>query len=551
VPRRHARIEAEAPRQRAELPAETSSEPPAEPSAEPSVGAPASLDPFGGGFLPALADGRAPRAAWTALPGSDWPAAIAVAVRTTLVAGSGALVVVPDARDVARVDAAFTAALGPGRHVALTADLGPAERYRRWLAVRRGAVPAVVGTRAAMFAPVRRLGLVVVWDDGDDLHAEPRAPYPHVREVLCLRAHEAGVAALLGGYIRTAETAALVAAGWARSLDAPRDVVRRSAPRVQVAGEDEQLSRDVAARAARLPSLAWRVAHDALRTGPVLVQVPRRGYVPAVRCDRCRATARCAHCAGPLSLGGGDALVGCAWCGRSAGGWRCPQCGSGGFRAQAIGAHRTAEELGRAFPSVPVRSSGGDAVLSAVSADPALVVATPGAEPPAPGGYAAALLLDGWALLARPDLRAAEEALRRWVGAAALVRGAAAGGTVVLMADSALAPVQALVRWDPAGYAERELADRRALGFPPAVRLAVLTGPAPAVAELLTLAQLPPGADVLGPVPGREGAVRALVRVPKAHGAALARGLRAAQGVRSARKVPDPVRVQIDPVEIG
>jgi primosomal protein N' (replication factor Y) len=107
------------------------------------------------------------------------------------------------------------------------------------------------------------------------------------------------------------------------------------------------------------------------------------------------------------------------------------------------------------------------------------------------------------------------------------------------------------VRWDPAGYAERELADRRALGFPPAVRLAALTGPAPAVAELLTLADLPAGADVLGPVPGREGAVRALVRVPKAHGAALARALRAAQGVRSARKAPDPVRVQIDPVEIG
>src|SRR5659263_645516 len=105
----------------------------------------------------------------------------AAAVSASLAGGRGAVVVVPDARDVARVDAALGAALGPGRHVALTADLGPAKRYRRWLAVRRGAVSAVVGTRAAMFAPVPNLGLVVVWDDGDDLHAEPLAPYPHVR----------------------------------------------------------------------------------------------------------------------------------------------------------------------------------------------------------------------------------------------------------------------------------------------------------------------------------------------------------------------------------
>src|SRR5439155_27092337 len=76
------------------------------------------------------------------------------------------------------------------------------------------------------------------------------------------------------------------------------------------------------------------------------------------------------------------------------------------------------------------------AVLDTVPAEPALVVATPGAEPVATGGYGAALLLDGWALLARPDLRAGEEALRRWLNAAALVRPAGAGGRVVGGADA-------------------------------------------------------------------------------------------------------------------
>ena len=167
-------------------------------------------------------------------------------------------------------------------------------------------------------------------------------------------------------------------------------------------------------------------------------------------------------------------MPGCRWCGALAADWTCPRCGSGRLRALVTGAARTAEELGRAFPGVPVRTSGGQHVLAEVPAEPALVIATPGAEPVAAEGYAAALLLDGWALLGRPSLRAAEETLRRWLNAAALVRPR---GAVVVLAEASLPAVQALVRWDPVGFAERELAERAELGFPPAVRMAAVTGP--------------------------------------------------------------------------
>ena len=103
--------------------------------------------PAGQAFLAALAEGRPVRAAWSALPGPEWPAEIAVAAATTAAAGRGTVIVVPDARDLARVDAAL-AGVPHGGHVCLTADLGPAERYRRWLAVRRGLVRVVAGTRA-------------------------------------------------------------------------------------------------------------------------------------------------------------------------------------------------------------------------------------------------------------------------------------------------------------------------------------------------------------------------------------------------------------------
>ncbi|OIJ92605.1 primosome assembly protein PriA [Streptomyces sp. MUSC 14] len=521
-------------------------------------------------FLDALASGGAPRAVWTALPGPLWSEEAARAVAATLASGRGALVVVPDGRAAARVDAALTALLGPGRHALLTADAGPEKRYAQWLAVRRGAVRAVVGTRAAMFAPVRDLGLVAVWDDGDDSLSEQHAPQPHARDVLLLRAALDRCAFLLGGFGCTVEAAQLVASGWARPLVAGREQVRRAAPLVRTVGDDD-LGRDEAARAARLPTLAWQAAREGLRHGPVLVQVPRRGYAPRMACDRCRAPARCRHCSGPLQ--GQDAgVLRCGWCGREESAWHCPECGGFRLRAQVVGARRTAEELGRAFPAVPVRTSGREHVLDTVPGTPALVVSTPGAEPVAEGGYAAALLLDGWAMLVRPDLRAGEDALRRWIAASALVRPQGEGGTVVVVAEPTLRPVQALVRWDPVGHAVRELAERAELGFPPVSRMAAVTGVPASVAGFLASAELPPDAEVLGPVPvpptppgrpRRPGAPppgehweRALVRVPPGSGAALAAALKAAQAARMARGsgnsgAGESVRVRIDPPDIG
>ncbi|MCM1018444.1 primosomal protein N' [Micromonospora sp. XM-20-01] len=551
VPPRHARAEKAVPAD-ADAPADPDA--PADADARPGGRAEVDLRgwrdyPAGPALLRALTDGRPARAVWSAQPGEDWAGRYADAVAATVAGGRGAVVVVADARDLDRLDAALTAVLGAGRHVRLTAADGPARRYRAFLAARRGDVAVVIGTRAAMFAPVERLGLVAIWDDGDDLHAEPRAPYPHARDVLLTRAQLGDAAALVGGYARSAEAQLLVETSWAREVVADRAVVRARTPAMAPTGDDPQLARDPGAASARLPSLAWTSARDALRADlPVLVQVPRRGYVPSVACADCRTPARCPHCAGPLALPSAQGTPACRWCGRVAAAYACPECGGRRLRASVTGARRTAEELGRAFPGVPVRTSGREEVLATVPGGAGLVIATPGAEPVADGGYGAVLLLDSWALLTRADLRAGEEALRRWMAAAALARPGTAGGRVVVVADGALAPVQALLRWDSAWFAARELAERRELGFPPAVRMASVTGVAEAVSDLLDGARLPDGAEVLGPVPADEGRERMLVRVPRSRAAALAEALHAAAGQRSARKAADPVRLQVDPL---
>ena len=152
--------------------------------------------------------------------------------------------------------------------------------------------------------------------------------------------------------------------------------MRLAAPRVRAAPDEAELARDAAAMTARLPSLALRTARQALAgedrispvPGPVLVQVPRRGYLAAIACGRCRAKARCAACGGPLEIGGSHQTPGCRWCGALAADWTCARCGSGRLRALVTGAARTAEELGRAFPGMPVRTSGGPHVIAAVPA---------------------------------------------------------------------------------------------------------------------------------------------------------------------------------------
>ncbi|MGV1008211.1 MAG: primosome assembly protein PriA [Dermatophilaceae bacterium] len=544
-------------------------QPPAMEALAPPDPGPWTAYPAGASFLRHVSKGEAPGAAWLALPSQpperDWPRAMAVAAATAISSGRGAVLVVPDRRDVDRVDDALTRVLGRGRHVRLTAEQGPQARYTAWLKVLRGHVPCVVGNRAAAFAPVRDLGLVAWWDDGDDLLREPRAPYPHMGEVLRMRAEQGGVAMLAGGFTPSVEVQQLVEQGVLADVRATARAVRAAAPRVVVAGEGPDPERDGAAAHAHLPPAAWRAAKAALDTGPVLVQVPRRGYLPSLSCDGCREPVRCAHCHGPVAVAAPGAGPRCRWCESAfeTPAFQCPECQGTRVRSSVVGARRTAEEIGRAFPGTRVLTSGSGQVHATVAAAPALVIATPGAEPVADEGYAATLLLDAWALLDRAELDAPVEALRRWTAAAALTRPSADGGVVVLggaPSERTLPAVEALVRWDPAWLAARELAERAELGLPPTVRMAQLVGSRRAVEA--ALGELDPAltAGRLGPLPlplpapGGQGAgsdrpaqVQVLLRVPADRSAVLAEALLALRTTRSARKDPEPLTIRMDP----
>ncbi|WP_182976865.1 primosomal protein N' [Arthrobacter cheniae] len=591
VPPRMARVEAEfvlpATAVPEPVPHPTPSEPePARPREVPGPPAKGTFQRYvnGPAYLQHLAAGESPRAVLTSLGGYGsraWTEELADAVAATVASGRGAVVVVPDQRDLARVEAVLVARLGAPAVARLTGEDGATPRYRNFLRVLQGTATVAVGTRSAAYAPVRNLGLVCLWDDGDDQHVEQRAPYQHIRDVVLLRAEHEGAGILLSSFARSTEAQRLVDTGWARAIQADRTEVRRASPRVVHAADAFQMERDPHAAQARIPHAAWAAAQAGLKKGPVLLQVARTGFSPAVACDRCRHPARCSVCAGPLAQTGRNAPLACRWCGRPDNHWACSACGGTRVRATVAGATRTAEELGRAFPGVPVISSAGEHIVDTVLDVPAVVVATSGAEPVAAEGYAAVILLDGNAMLSRETLRAGEDALRRWFSAAILARPSTSGGTVVITGDDDVA-VGHLVRWDPAGAASRELVERQELGLPPAVRYAVLTGTREALVHFLEGLDLEGAARVVGPAPvppdvrreamlavraalpprgigkampstdalAGQGSHRVLLFFPYRTAAGITRQLRARRAALSARRTGDPVHIRLDALDV-
>ncbi len=512
---------------------------------------PAVLPAFPGGaeLLTALQSGASPRAFWQVpchFGGiGNLAQGLIEAIAATLASDRSVMVLVPTLRGLEHIAASCERIFGDGVVATLTADRGRSHRYEHYLACLRGQARIMVGTQSAVFSPMHNLGLIAVVDDGHPAHGFERFPRPHVRVVATMRAAHQGCAVLFASHARSCETELLVSQDWLRPLELAPTVMRRLGPPVRVVGERD--SRRGEGARLRLPSQAFDQIRAALASGPVLVAVMRAGYATGLQCNRCRRRASCAKCGGPLTQPSRDRIE-CLLCGFLPRRFECTFCHAQHLRAPLVGSERTAEELGRAFPGVRVVNSSAERIRSEITGT-ALVVATPGGEPRATDGYAAALILDTEAHLHRADLRASEETMRRWSHVVSLVRPAADGGTVLIVGDSAEPTIQALVRFDPAGFAARELADRQAAGLPPAVKAVIVSGDPQAVAEFLDNSPFE-GAELLGPTTRREEPdpeAVALLRAPLDQGRGLVRQVKAAAAIRSARKEGGKVFIDVDP----
>lgn len=458
------------------------------------------LDGYPEGAIPSLLSPGA--RSWLKLNSED---AIGVLAHRALADGKSVIVVVPDWRDVESVGSRLKNLL-PSEYLNVSdPGLSPSEKYRQFLRCLQQEPVVVVGARHSVYAPVTNLGLVVVVDDVDSAHQEQLSPYPHTRDIALLRQSDTNASVVFASRVPSLPVVRWMQVGFVEG------VTPYSEQRATVIPTALALGREHSYGPARIPSQAYQGAKDALQRGPVLVQVYRAGFSLGLACGQCGNRLACVRCQGPLAQKTKGSLATCGWCGLVDSGRACDECSSATRKPLGFGVERTASDLGKAFPGVPILQSDGTNKLFSVPQKPALVVSTRGAEPRVPGGYQAALLLDGVAMLQRPSLTALEESVSGWEHAISLVR---ADGQVFLTEVTG-APALAVASGNYLPLLRDEWSARESLKLPPAIRFVAIEGESAVVNDLVSQLQARfPDVSSLGPIQREGGAIRSIVRFP-------------------------------------
>lgn len=442
--------------------------------------------------------------------GPIWVQQLVSRAIANLETGHSTILVVPDYRDQAVLLSELATKTSTGNVVDYTSQQTNSLRYSAFLRCLNQSPAIVVGSRAALYAPVSNLGEIVIWDDGDSNLQEPTSPYTNARDVALIRQSQTGVNLLFAAHSRSSEAERLVEIGYLKDISIPFAV-----PKLAISETN-----------ARVDSLAWQAIRRALELGDsVLVQVSSRGQSVSAYCSGCGDRAKCLNCAGPLWIDSQNQPR-CRWCNAHNLGFSCPACSDRGLKQGRAGATRTSAEFGKAFPGTKIIESNGDNRLESVPPGKKIVVSTPGAEPRVEGGYGAVVLLDCNELLSRDNLRASEDAVRIWSNAIALMK---TGGLAVAVGLQGFIG-QKFALWSQAELARHEYLSRAELRFPPFIRMASLSGERDLLNKVLEA--LPTDIEVLGPMPAanKNSAAedwRALIRYEYSQGANLAATLKA------------------------
>jgi primosomal protein N' (replication factor Y) len=456
----------------------------------------------------------------------------------------------------------------PDRVAQLHSDLLPSARAREWHRIQTGAADIVVGTRSAVFAPVRSPGLICVDDEDDPSLKEEQEPHYHAREVAAMRARQHGAVLLLGTAHASVETRQRMAGSPTHAIEsAPRAGVRpvdlRQAPPRTLLSE---------------PMLAGiRTALDA-GTGAVLF-ANRKGFASALHCRDCGASPACARCSVSLTLYKRANRLTCRYCGAvQPVPETCPTCRSSRIEPVGSGTERLEEELRRLFPDARIgrldrdtaRAPGQAARLrnGLAAGELDMLIGTLmlfQGVPMQPVGFVGIPYAD--AGLHRPDFRSAERtyhALRDAVGLAS------PGGQVVLqtiLPDHHV--IASIATGDPTRFYEQELAFRRALDYPPFAHLISLCVSGKTETAVRAAAERwasavkehgkkhPGAVTVLGPIPATVERVRGRHRwqilVKSSEGGDARHSVRATLEKLEAAKEFRGMKfdVVVDPMELG
>ena len=501
------------------------------------------------------------------------------AIEDCLARDRQALVLVPEIGLTPQLLARFRARLGVPIH-ALHSGLGDAERARTWTAAWRGEARVVIGTRSAVFTPLPVAGLVVVDEEHDGSYKQFDGIRYHARDFALVRARALGVPVLLGSATPSLESLHNARAGRYAHLRLPQRAGEAQPPEVRVL--------DVRKRplqAGLSPELLAALRSTLDAGGQALVFRNRRGYAPVLLCHDCGWSAHCPRCSAPdapgtaMTVHAGGRRLQCHHCGtRRPAPPACPDCGGLALQPQGVGTERIEELLAASFPDVPVlrvdrgSTRGRDALgamIDRLGDRPGILVGTQmlakGHDLPELALVAVVGIDEG---LFSADFRAPEKLAQLLVQVAGRAGRAKRRGTVLLQTHHPEHPLlQVLVRGGYHAFADAELTQREAAGFPPFAHLALLRAEAKhadppmqflhAAKRLLRDAAGDPGTlELLGPLPApmprRAGFQRAQLVLSSARRPLLHAALQAA--LPAIRALPDARKVRwsldIDPVDL-
>ncbi len=299
---------------------------------------------IGKGFQPALLHG---------VTGSGKTQVYLRLARAALDQGRGVLLLVPEIALTSAVASLFRRAFGDRLAIQHSA-LSDGERYDQWHRIRRGEVDIVIGTRSAVFAPLPRLGLVIVDEEHDTAYKQEESPRYHGRDAALVRARDAGALAVLGSATPSLETWRHATEGRYRLVRMLQRVNDRPLADVQTIdmrmvfadeGPDVVLSQPLRA------SLQACVE----RREQAMVLLNRRGYAPSLLCRGCANTAECPNCAVTLTVHRRAGEVRCHYCGYAARlPGKCPSCQGEFLEYTGVGTERVEQEVVQACPGARV-----------------------------------------------------------------------------------------------------------------------------------------------------------------------------------------------------
>ena len=402
----------------------------------------------------------------------------------------------------------FSAGGFDGDVARLCAADAPADRYRAWRAVASGIVPCVLGTRAAMYAPVEGDALFAIVEDTAYQYADGMMPYAQARGVMRLRAKKHGGVFVAMSYSRSALSQSEVDS-YSSNTQVAKDISGSSVPvtvrkelREKIVPWVRWLNRETLSKladpsiGARIPHTAVRAINEALADGnPVLLSIAQDGATQSAMCSSCLHQARCRRCTGPLDISDGIKSLRCLWCGASAVNWSCANCGSTNLRAIRVGAAGIAQEVSKLFRNVPILLSSPhqpNGIIHSIDKKPVIVVATSGAEPRVQsqngmqsGSYGVVAILDTWVSLYASGLDSRIDTLTAWMKAASLCAPRTRGGSVLLIGETYPILARALTLWDTTQLSLNELSERKQAILPPFVTAACVWGERDAVMRAL------------------------------------------------------------------